>query len=578
VTEAASDVPGGVQSRCFVAVSAVGDAESGLVAWFASRHGARSGTAGSQATRSGRLFWIVTAIGSVLSVVANFYRLSALSMLADEPVYLHAAWRYVNGQTQAAVKLPTGRWRVAFADNYEHPPLAKYLFGSAQLLVGRPSLLADRAVAALCTLLTGAVVFWWLARVVNRWAGLLAGLLVTLVPEHGLVADSFGRYGMLEPVAALFMFASVALAWWWFAGGWGRRSWVLAIATGVAVGLATGCKESGFLGVLGPVALGLALTWANRVRLAIRAVQAACAALVAAIVFLALYLPIGSPGTLIDYMIDYQTGHLTRGHTTVVAGHIYLHPPWWANFWFAYHGLGPVLTVALVGLAGCALILRRDRITAWLAAALVGPVIFLCFLAGVTLSFYWTLWTPAFFALAALGAIELATRVRIHSGKAQWIAAVAVVVALAVIAVGVGQELSTVVTLRPSGAKMVRATTERLGLTGRGVVIGIPIVVLREYIAQRRLITTLPTSLAGIDFIATAPTRIASSVDPGVGALFTVNLAEHHLTAVYSSSSVSVYEVTAPLQRPTATEIATQKTKEARMDHIRAANTRPAHG
>ncbi len=51
----------------------------------------------------------------------------------DEDVYVRAGWQYVHG---------------VFTLNLEHPPTAKFLFGLAELVVGSPTTLGPRIVAA----------------------------------------------------------------------------------------------------------------------------------------------------------------------------------------------------------------------------------------------------------------------------------------------------------------------------------------------------------------------------------------------------------------------------------------------
>ena len=239
--------------------------------------------------------------------------------------------------------------------------------------------------AAASTVITGALMFFWLGRIAGRWVGLFAGALVTMLPQHGLVPDSFGRHGMLDPVAAMFMFASLVLAWFWYSSR-GRRSWLFAVATGLAVGLAASAKETGFLAAPGVVLLGVLLAARHRQGVSTRLAQSVAAAVAAIAAFLLPYLPLGSPITAVRYMVHFQRAGRGR-HPVVVAGHLYDSQPWWANFWFVYHGYGTLITVALVGLAGCAVILRHDRLTAYLGAALIFPVIFHSFLHPVTLPY-----------------------------------------------------------------------------------------------------------------------------------------------------------------------------------------------
>src|SRR5262249_36766317 len=127
------------------------------------------------------------------------------------------------------------------------------------------------------------------------------------------------------------------------------------------------------------------------------------------------------------------------GHAVGFAGQVSKHPPWWLNFWYAGHYLGAAVSVVLCGTTLVAIVLRHDRIVGWCVAAIAGPIVFHCFIAGNALLFYWVMWMPAVFALSALGTMELANRARrsgpvlVRAGCA--VLAAAVLVALSVSAV-----------------------------------------------------------------------------------------------------------------------------------------------
>ncbi len=349
-------------------------------------------------------FTVAVVIASAWAVVANFARLGTSRVAFDEPIYSLAGWRYVHGDHH---RPPTTTFPSNF-DNFEHAPLAKYLFGLAQLVAGHPSVTADRFVAAMCTLGTAVVLGVWLGRVAGRWIGLGAATLVAVLPmsAQGL-PFRFGRYGFLDPVAELFAVASVALSWVWFRRD-GRAAWAFAVATGVCVGLATASKENGFLGAVGPVVVGLVVS-ARRWQTAVERLLQAVAALAAScIVFVISYVGLGHPSDDIRFMLRYQREHANLGHLVEFAGRVAVHPPWWAFLWFVQHGIGAVVCLVCVVCVVAALALRRDRLVSWCVAALAGPLIFHMAIARVVLSFYWVMWMPAFLALVALGVAELA--------------------------------------------------------------------------------------------------------------------------------------------------------------------------
>ena len=340
---------------------------------------------------------------SIWAAVTNLARLGYPSAGFDEPYYALAAWRYVHGDHAAP---PAGT--VGSFDNFEHPPLAKYLFGFAELFAGHPSVVAARVVAALCTLATAVVLGLWIGSVAGRWTGLGAAALVALLPMSvpGL-AFSFGRYAYLDVVAELFAVGAVVLSWYWFRRD-GRVGWRFALATGVCVGLATACKENAFLGVIGPVLAGLVLTVRRPALGWQRLLQTAAAIGASALVFVSSYLWLGHPASDISYLLRYQNYHAKVGHLVTFAGRVALHPPWWAFAWFAQHGLGVGVTVVCLVCAVAAMVLRRDQLVLWCVTALAGPLLFHMFIARVTLSFYWVMWMPALLALVALGVAELA--------------------------------------------------------------------------------------------------------------------------------------------------------------------------
>ena len=381
-------------------------------------------------------FAVAVAVVSVWGAIANLLRLGFPVFAFDEPFYAIAGWRYVHGEHGTPpAGLPSN------FDNFEHPPLAKYLYGLAQLVAGHPSVEADRVVAALCTLGSAAVLGVWLGRVAGRWVGLGAAALVAVLPMSAEnLPFRFGRYGLLDPVAELFAVGSVALSWVWFRRS-GRTGWLFAIATGACVGLAAASKENGFLGAVGPVIAGLALS-ARHLRAAVeRVLQVLAATTVSLVVFVTTYVGLGRPSDDIRYIFRYQREHARLGHTVHFAGRVATHPPGWAFLWFAQHGVGAVVGVACLVCVLAAIVLRRDRLVLWCVAALAGPLFFHMVLARVVLSFYWVMWMPAFLALVALGVAELVALIR-SPGRA-WRVTGPAVAASCVVVLGVASAHDT---------------------------------------------------------------------------------------------------------------------------------------
>ena len=487
----------------------------------------------------------------------NFYHLSVGADMSDEMTYADMGWRYVHWGSVSTAAQASGQ------SNFEHPPLAKMLFGAAQTLLGQPSITGARAVSAACTVLAAMVLAWWLGRVADRCIGLLAGGMLALLPMAvDPLLTRFDRSAMLDPVAEVFMLGSVVLAWFWFRST-GRRGWGLALLAGVSIGLATASKENGFLGAVGPIALGVVLAvrsggqaggrfWA-------RVAQAAAASVAAVLVFVACYLPFGNVFGRIDFLVRFGSTHAAAGHTVGYAGRVTAHPEWWANLWFAGKGLGMALSWVLVVTALLAVVLRHDRLVGWCVAALVGPFVFHCLLAGVVLPFYWVMWMPALIALSALGIGAIASLGKRASSVPQKVV-VRLAVAVAVLGVLLPSvaESVRVATLVPLGAKVVPDLRAGLGLHGSILTAGTYAVELQPSMRGTHFLIAVPADLRHVDTVLVGQPRCRTLVDRGVRALVQKNVALGSLREAHSDRLLTVYVATAPLRAPTPEETAEQ--------------------
>lgn len=492
-----------------------------------------------------RFLFVIAAVVSLLwALAANLLRLDFPTGAADEGTYTRAGWLYLHS-AHLSFANPT--------DNFEHPPLAKYAYGAIQTLVGHPSLDASRAVAASCTVATGVVLAWWLARLGMRWTGLLAGLLVTVVPAMVLNVDfSFGRYAMLDPVAEFLMTSSIVVAWHWFRSAGGRR-WLWALGVGVAVGLATSAKENGFLGVVGPMALGVVFAVSSGVLAFLeRAIQAALAAVVACVVFVASYLPVADPDGAIRHLLNYQTEHDKAGHLVGYAGRATMDPAWWANLWWAGRGLGAMVVVAtLVGVAS-ALILRHDRLVAWCVAALVGPMGFHLFIARVALPFYYVMWLPFYLTLAAIGIGELGHRAR-TAGHRVWRTAAGLVccVALVLCATTAVRGFVRMATLPLTGPWALPKVMHAQHLKGPTMYGGFGMGEYDQHLPGGAT-TDYRRSLTPFRLIVISTPRCRNTIPPRILAGIEVNEKNGRLREVYTDAKMIVYSASAPLIDPTA--------------------------
>ena len=501
----------------------------------------------------------------------NFFRIGTAPILAGEPTYVEAGWQYVHGTVHAPTVVGGGGSSgalVAAPGDFGHPPLAKYLFGLAQLLGGQADdLTAARCVGSLAALLTGLVVAVWVGREAGRWAGLIAGGLLTLLPEAaGGSLGRFDRFATPDPVASLFMVLSVVLAWEWARRG-GRRPWTFAALTGVAVGLAAGSRANGFLGAVGPVVLTVLLALiirpSERRAMLARICQAVMAVAVAVLVFAALYLPLGSPINGIRYLVDFQSTQSSAGELIGFAGRVSATPPWWANLWFAGHGYGSLLTGFLVGAAVLGVLLRRDLLVGWCVASLAVPFVVYCFVDHVVLGYYWVMWTPMFLALAAIGAAEIVRLVArgVRTVSVALVVPFAVLASAAVLMIPIGAsigESATVADLQPNGVQILPSLLKQYHLTGAIVSTGVSSWAYSYYVPNAKIYNTATRPVPGTSLIVISTVQCDDPLNPSVRALAKINAADDHTFQIYADASVTIYEVAGTLARPTPAEISAE--------------------
>jgi hypothetical protein len=342
----------------------------------------------SDPPRGGRGALVAVA---VLAGFSAFWRIGRSDWKLDEDAYAQAGWYLVHD---------------GFDPNHGHPPVAKLLYGVAQVAFGR-DVSSVRTVAALAFLASTALVFLLGRRIGGWWtgvaaAGLFAALPRTMVVGGWEVADvRIERYALLESVAAPLILGATYAGWRWISGD-GRR-W--ALVAGVLIGLAGATKLNSVLVVVPIVGVGLAYRW-GRPRLA---AEAGALVGVAVGAFLAPFAVFGrDAGTKLHEVLWFPVDRARSGHLLVLGRHVYDRSPWWANLRYQWDADGPLLVgavvVGLVVVAAC-----RHR----------APVVFLFLVAGalvvpalaspVALPHYRASWTGLGVLLLAVGLVDRLT-------------------------------------------------------------------------------------------------------------------------------------------------------------------------
>lgn len=327
--------------------------------------------------------WAAALVVVLWGLYVCFWNLGKENVGGDEATYVRAGWAYVHGNV---------------TPNREHPPTAKYLFGIAQLIGGEGAL-AARVLVGLLVLGVAVAMFLLLARELGRLAACVAGALWLLTPRAIEGITRLDRVALLEPVMAAFAVLALLCMWCYSR----RGAWWLLVLSGALMAASVTSKVTSV--VLLPVVLATPLIL-GRARHWIRivAVWIASFCFVAA----ALYLPMGL--SAVTFMVQFQTDHARDGHLVEVAGQVYRFPPWWAELWFLYVGVG-VISVALLVLGCLATVFTRSwRLLACLGAAFCTLFLFFALLSSVTLPHYYYVLMPFLILLGALGYDGLASR------------------------------------------------------------------------------------------------------------------------------------------------------------------------
>ncbi|WP_460510831.1 ArnT family glycosyltransferase [Frigoribacterium salinisoli] len=371
----------------------------------------------------------------------SFWLLDAAAVQVDEPIYVDAGAQYLEGD---------------FAPNREHPPTAKYLMGLAQLVLG-DGLTAGRVVPAAVVVLGGIVTFLWLRREIGWYGGLVAAGAWMTTPR-GIAGDPvrIDRLALLDPVMVFFAVAALAAAWTWMRTG--RWPWV-ALA-GALMALSVTSKVS--TAVVLPAFLLLPLLH-RRWRDALVGGLIFVASF--AVVFVVAWAPMGLVSA-ITYMLDFQGEHAAAGHWVSVAGERYRFPPWWADLYFQVAGTGVLLTAVLAAGVVLALVLRPDRLVAYIGSVAVLLLAFYLVFSAISLPAYYYAWMWPVTALAAIGYARA-----FQAGRPLLLRLLSVALVL-VLAFCSARLSVSVAAQEPRGIALVESTLEDAGLDAPHVLTG----------------------------------------------------------------------------------------------------------
>ena len=377
-----------------------------------------------------------------------FFRLGTASWAFDEFFFGVLGVNFLHGDFERTVGV--------------HPYLAVYLIGLAPAILDEFGTGVVRVAPATAGLATAGVLFVFARRVAGPRAAVAAAALWILVPHAAIMAGAplaavkIERFGLLDPFMAFFDAAALYAGWRWAES----ERWPWAVATGLAVGLATSSKLIGALALV-PILATVLVAGGDRRR---RLQQAAVAVLLCpAVLWLSFAGAIGEASERMRDILDQARDQDAAGHAAVVAGRVYLEPPWWSDAWFMWKGVGPPATLALCALALVGVAAAPRRLASLLGLAVAVPFACLALLYSISLPHYYLVWMAPLTLLAALGLDALLRR-----GRVPAVAAAVLLVPLAVAGAGT---VADVATMEPGDYRLAAAQIARTGrraARGRG--------------------------------------------------------------------------------------------------------------
>jgi len=250
--------------------------------------------------------------------------LASLLLLACAGAWNHALWIYDEPREAELARemWRSGTWTHTVLNEQpflEKPPLFTASVAASFALLGRPSVLAARLVAASWSLLTLAIVFWFARRTIHESMGLVAALVLATTNrfftcQHTILLDN-----------ALCAFTTGALAFGWVAATEKRRG--LALLMGACLAGAFLTKGLVGVGIVGLV-LGIEVACARDRLAALRTLLHPAVFLLAAAP-VALYAWVldraGGPGFVHELFWNNQFGRFFHGYNSVrTSWHLYL--------------------------------------------------------------------------------------------------------------------------------------------------------------------------------------------------------------------------------------------------------------
>lgn len=393
------------------------------------------------------------------TLLLGLWRLDVPTPHFDEPLYVAVGRRYLNGDLNHTL---------------EHPPVATYAFGVAQLLFGDgiPSArLASLAAGAVTTFLVWLLV----SRLVSHNIAGFAALVWACLPQSlsaGEVATIIERpetVAFLESITTMFMVAAV----WAGVRALSDERWRWVVAVGVFVGLATATKLTGAL-VGPPIVVALWLTRRSRLSL----FQGAAAAGISLVTWAFAYAPYGRAANEAWVTLwDATIAHMEAGHRQYVAGAVYDNPPWWTPFWHHLDADGLLLSAVLVVLILSSAPRWRRPEVALVAGSAAVVVAALC-LSSIQLRHYRLVVLPLLFVLAVVGAQVLWSR-------RERVARVVAVGAFGVVGLFAADAVVDRLTLQPAGYAAVGEVLDIEGLGDRAVYVFGSAHLQRYYLGDR---------------------------------------------------------------------------------------------